>query len=516
MADANLNENLNIVSESGLDIQLLDGDLNIIQKLDDEPNDVGGMTSAELKATFDKAGNIIKDYLNNQLVPAILAADATEAARAEAEAARQSAETGREQAENERVSAEEARASGEETRQSNETARKNAETSREDAETGRSSAEGQRASAESSRVTAEKGRVTAEQEREDKESSRQTAELWRLEAEAERVAAEQARADENAGIVAQATEKAAEAASSAASAASSAADAESSAEQASASESAAADSEKTAGEAADSAYADRLEAQYIARVIQHGQLPTDLPTNLILEAGKAVTYSATDTEPYTVPTVAKSLELGRRYQVLISGAVRAEFLWTGKTVYVGRNEAAGTYLVSVSGEMAYDQTTYRLTLQNGTMGFAPNSGRSLTVTLKAVDDSALPPVSKGIELDNTLTKEGKAADAAAVGNALSTLSEEIANIPTGGTPVSDLKSILTNIVTFLKAVPFDDTVASASDLDAIQSKIDALGSGGGSEEPTETVSAVFSDGVLAISGATVNSATFTGGVLAVG
>ena len=116
MADANLNENLNIVSESGLDIQLLDGDLNIIQNLDDEPNDVGGMTSAELKATFDKAGNIIKDYLNNQLVPAILAADATEAARAEAEAARQSAETGREQAEAERVAAEEDRASAEAAR----------------------------------------------------------------------------------------------------------------------------------------------------------------------------------------------------------------------------------------------------------------------------------------------------------------------------------------------------------------------------------------------------------------
>ena len=466
MADANLNENLNIVSESGLDIQLLDGDLNIIQKLDDEPNDVGGMTSAELKATFDKAGNIIKNYLNNQLVPAILAADATEAARAEAEAARQSAETGREQAETERVSAEEARASGEETRQSNETARKNAETSREDAETGRASAEGQRASAEGqrasaevSRVTAEENRVTAEQNRaeaerlrsaadrnrdiaetqriaaeEDRasaEAERAAAEQARASAEAERVAAEQARADENAGIVAQATEKAVEAASSAASAASSAADAESSAEKASASESAAADSEKAAGEAADSACADRMEAQYIARVIQHGQLPTDLPTNLILEAGKAMTYSATDTEPYTVPTVAKSLELGRRYQVLISGAVYAEFLWTGKTVYVGRNEAAGTYLVSVSGEMAYDQTTYKLTLQNGTMGFAPNSGRSLTVTLKAVDDSALPPVSQGIELDNTLTKEGKAADAAAVGDALSALSEEIAGIPSG-------------------------------------------------------------------------------------
>ena len=79
--------------------------------------------------------------------------------------------------------------------------------------------------------------------------------------------------------------------------------------------------------------------------------------------------------------------------MLISGTVRAEFLWTGNTVVVGRNDAAGTYLVSVSGEMAYDQTTYKLTLQNGTTGFAPNSGRSVTVTLKAVDDSALPPVS---------------------------------------------------------------------------------------------------------------------------
>ena len=126
----NLTEDLNIVAKSNLEIELLDGDLNIIQKLDDEPNDVGGMTSAELKETFDKAGNIIKDYLNNQLIPAILSDDATEAARAEAEAARQSAEAERERAETERVRAEEARASDEETRQSNETARKNAETSR--------------------------------------------------------------------------------------------------------------------------------------------------------------------------------------------------------------------------------------------------------------------------------------------------------------------------------------------------------------------------------------------------
>ena len=400
--------------------------------------DILNGTPAQNKSIFDRmvrqliapAYNACVDLVNT-LETAEDTRQAAEALRVSAEDLRAAAETARDNAESGRITAEEARAEAERLRRSAEKLRADAEVLRIQAEEERISNETARKQSEKTRAEAEESRVTAEQEREDKESSRQTAELWRLEAEAERVAAEQARADENAGIVAQATEKAVEAASSAASAASSAADAESSAEQASASESAAADSEKTAGEAADSACADRLEAQYIARVIQHGQLPTDLPTNLILEAGKAVTYSATDTEPYTVPTVAKSLELGRRYQVLISGTVYAEFLWTGKTVYVGRNEAAGTYLVSVSGEMAYDQTTYKLTLQNGTMGFAPNSGRSVTVTLKAVDDSALPP-SRGIELDNTLTKEGKAADAAAVGARLSSISEEIASLPGGG------------------------------------------------------------------------------------
>ena len=44
-------------------------DLDIIQKLDDEPNDVGGLTAAELKKKFDDSGNAIKDYLNETLVP---------------------------------------------------------------------------------------------------------------------------------------------------------------------------------------------------------------------------------------------------------------------------------------------------------------------------------------------------------------------------------------------------------------------------------------------------------------
>lgn len=51
----------------------LDADLDVIQKLDDEPNDVGGLSPAQLKAEFDKAGNLIKGYLNRDLIPALLA-----------------------------------------------------------------------------------------------------------------------------------------------------------------------------------------------------------------------------------------------------------------------------------------------------------------------------------------------------------------------------------------------------------------------------------------------------------
>lgn len=72
-----MTEDLNVVANSNLELQLLDDDLNIIQKLDDEPNDVGGLTSAELKAKFDESGNIIKKYINETLIPAVLAEGTT-------------------------------------------------------------------------------------------------------------------------------------------------------------------------------------------------------------------------------------------------------------------------------------------------------------------------------------------------------------------------------------------------------------------------------------------------------
>nr|DAR40820.1 MAG TPA: hypothetical protein [Caudoviricetes sp.] len=40
-------------------------DMNIIAKLDDEPNDVGGLSAASLKAKFDLAGNLLKNALND-------------------------------------------------------------------------------------------------------------------------------------------------------------------------------------------------------------------------------------------------------------------------------------------------------------------------------------------------------------------------------------------------------------------------------------------------------------------
>lgn len=43
--------------------------LNHIQALSDRPNTADGLTSTELKQRFDQAGNDIKDYLNDTLLP---------------------------------------------------------------------------------------------------------------------------------------------------------------------------------------------------------------------------------------------------------------------------------------------------------------------------------------------------------------------------------------------------------------------------------------------------------------
>lgn len=134
-------------------------DMDIIAALDDQPNDVGGLTAAELKAKFDEGGKAIQEYINGTLIPEVLGLDGTEASRQAAETARAEAETQRQQA------------------------------------------EAQRLSAESARSSAETARIQAE-------SARNTAEESRISAETARIQAEQQRADETAGIVARATEQA--------------------------------------------------------------------------------------------------------------------------------------------------------------------------------------------------------------------------------------------------------------------------------------------------------------------
>ena len=298
-----LTADLNVVSNSNLEIQLLDGDLNIIQKLDDEPNDVGGLTSAELKAKFDESGNIIKKYINETLIPSVLTDDATEESRKQAEAARVAAEQGRVTAEEGRVSAETARAQAEASRTSAETARGNAEsqrasaeTTRADNETARNQGETARVAAENARANAETARSQAEQNRAQSETARDqaetarrnseniraTSEAGRVQAEQNRVSAEQsrtsaeaaretaekARADETSGIVARATAQAnaAAAAQSAAETAKSnaqdsAAAAANSAQTAQNAASTAANAASTASAAAEAASSSASQAQ---------------------------------------------------------------------------------------------------------------------------------------------------------------------------------------------------------------------------------------------------------------
>lgn len=50
-------------------IPKFDADLNIISKLADKPNDAEGLSSQALKEEFDRAGLLVKEYINEILVP---------------------------------------------------------------------------------------------------------------------------------------------------------------------------------------------------------------------------------------------------------------------------------------------------------------------------------------------------------------------------------------------------------------------------------------------------------------
>lgn len=211
-----LNKDMNVISS--LVIPELGDDMNIIQKLDDEPNDVGGLTAAELKAKFDEGGLAIKAYLNTVLIPALSGTVAEEEIRRQGEAERRRAESERVAAELEREMAEKIRVDRESGRVVSETARTTAETARAEAETRRRTAEEARARDEQARTTAEGERTTAEQARQTAETARAQAETSRETAERERDAAEQARENATTGILAQGAVQVQSAANSAAAA----------------------------------------------------------------------------------------------------------------------------------------------------------------------------------------------------------------------------------------------------------------------------------------------------------
>ena len=52
-------------------------DMAIIAALDDEPNDVGGLSAQQLKEKFDEGGQALKVYLNGTLVPELTSQMAT-------------------------------------------------------------------------------------------------------------------------------------------------------------------------------------------------------------------------------------------------------------------------------------------------------------------------------------------------------------------------------------------------------------------------------------------------------
>ena len=175
MSISTLNDDLNILQN--LAIPAFEEDVDVIQKLDDEPNDVGGLTAAELKAKFDEAGNRIKTYLNETLVPSISETVAEAEERAKAEAARVLAEEQRAAAEQERVSAEAEREQAEAERRAGEAARVSAEEERAAAETARKEAEAARALAEQNRVDTDNGIVAqATKAAEDAETAKDNAE----------------------------------------------------------------------------------------------------------------------------------------------------------------------------------------------------------------------------------------------------------------------------------------------------------------------------------------------------
>lgn len=107
-----------------------------------------------------------------------------------------------------------------------------------------------------------------------------------------------------------------------------------------------------------------------------------------------------------------------------------------------------------------------------------NNGYKATAITDANKNDVWYPTTKAVA-------DYVAANGSTKEDLLDFLDEYFRENPVGGqASVAGLKTILTDMVTFLKSVPFDDDTANASDLNALQNKINMLG---GSDEPTDPV-----------------------------
>ena len=428
MSISTMNDDLNILQN--LAIPAFEEDVDVIQKLDDEPNDVGGLTAAELKAKFDEAGNRIKTYLNETLVPSISETVAEAEKRAEAEAARVLAEE-------QRVTAEQARVSS--------------EAEREQAEAERRAGEAERAAAEAERKTAEDARVLAEQKREDTDS----------------------------GIVAQAT-SAAEAAENAANKAASAAihqpivgdngnwhtwsfDA-----------GAYVDTGIYAG--GDAPYIGENGNWYVGQTdtgvaatssgvyVGSGNMPGGYNLQIDPEGEE------TDIIPYIGPN-------GHWFL----GDTDLNVSATGPTGPVGEKGDMGPAGPAGSdGQDGVDgKSAYQYAVEGGYTGTEESFAAKLAAEIPTVD--------------STLTKSGHAADAAAVGEQLSNLSEEIANLQTSGLTTEQVNALdgMFKVCAFTKA----DVSAEYT---AFKTAFGITDSGGETELTLTSISATYDGGDVSV------------------
>lgn len=238
----------------------------------ENPDDYPTIETDEQKVRQDLQSlhDEVKDFLNNELIPRVIAEDATVEGWEAQETARTEAET----------------------------ARSEAETARTEAEQGRADAESARTSAEANRVLAENNRVSAEQSR--------------VTAEAARVSAEQARVDSTNGVVAQATAQANAAKTSAdgakasaTAAASSATSASNSASNAASSASSAASSSSSASSSASAARAAQAAAERArdeAQAAVGGDFATKTEAEGYANTAESNAKSYTDQQISAIPT----------------------------------------------------------------------------------------------------------------------------------------------------------------------------------------------------------------------